>query len=75
MIDDMSLSDFISRVVARRQKEGRWEVRFNLPTGQEILLGVEDCYSEFEAKERCFLYLKERIEDRKMNRDAGRGLN
>jgi hypothetical protein len=59
--EDMDLSEFIGHVKAEERKTGFWVVKVPLANGTTSTLTIEDCYSEFDAKERAYLYLMERV--------------
>ncbi len=62
-MNDMTLSEFCD--VTKATKNGRnWEVSFTVVGGVVATLFVAECISEFEAKERAYLYLKDRIENK-----------
>ena len=69
MKEEMTLSEFMPLVKAREHDTSVWIVtvpfKDGSPTGDPVELTVDNCYSEFEAKERIFLYLKNRIENQK----------
>lgn len=62
---DMDLSKFISLSKAKEEKTGTWKVTITLINMKKSTLTVTNCYSEFEAKERTFLYLKTLLNNKK----------
>jgi len=58
---DMTLSEFITLSTARDNSDGSWSVGIILSTGQPSTLTIQNCSSEFDAKERSFLYLRSLI--------------
>lgn len=67
MIDkeDMSLSEFMAHVAAVDNGDGSWSVLVPVRDHPTVTLTVDNCTSEYDAKERGFLYLKQRIEEAK----------
>lgn len=62
MKHDMNLSEFIRISDARPVADSEdWVVTIVLKNGKLSNLTVSKCYSEFEAKERVYLYLVDRI--------------
>lgn len=59
----MQLSDFMQHdsVNAYNNDDGTWMVEITLPNLKIAKLVVEECSTEWEAKERTYLYLNERI--------------
>lgn len=61
---DIDLSEFMERVDAEPPAEApdEWVVTFTLAAGslkgEKVTLTILDCHSEFDAKERAFLYLR-----------------
>lgn len=61
---DIDLSEFMERVDAEPSAEvtDEWVVTFTIAAGslkgEKVTLTILDCHSEFDAKERAFLYLK-----------------
>lgn len=59
---DMDLSEFVQITEARAVPQTQdWIVVIPLADGTKSNLTVSNCYTEFEAKERSFFYLLERI--------------
>ncbi len=59
---DMTLDEFIDISEASCEKDNIWQVKiFYGEDGTEGILTIDNCYSEYEAKERSFLYLKNSI--------------
>lgn len=72
MKPDMDLSEFIGNSVAQQvPNTADWIVTIRLkdgsPEGKPSNLTVGGCYSEFEAKERAYLYLVDRIYNNQQN--------
>lgn len=65
----MTLSEFINLTQAWEESPGHWKVNVTLndgtPEGTDTVLNVDQCHSEFEAKERSFLYLLNAVHNRK----------
>jgi hypothetical protein len=59
--EDMDLSEFMEHVTAHESKAGEWKVKVPLSNGEVSTLTISDCYSEYDAKERSYLYLIERV--------------
>lgn len=60
----MTLSEFIQKCNAWSNGKD-YKVEIILYNGQPSVLTVVNCNNEFDAKERCFLYLTNLIEERK----------
>lgn len=71
-MEDMSLSEFLSHdaVKAWEQAKDVWKVRVKLGDGTLTHLTVSDCSSKFEAKERAYLYLKDKIDEYLYRKDV-----
>jgi hypothetical protein len=64
---DMGLSEFIGLTSAISVPQTNdWIVTMILANGAKSNLTVANCYSEFDAKERCFFYLLDRINSNKI---------
>lgn len=59
---EMNLSDFMNHAEARKIGDD-YEVVITLWDGKPVVLTIENCASEFEAKERAYLYLVELIKN------------
>lgn len=58
----MTLTEFIECSTANKiENTNNWSVEIILKNNTETNLTVIDCSSEYEAKERIFLFLNERI--------------
>ncbi len=57
----MSLTDFIQISKFRSGANKTGYVDIKLASGEKSTLTVNECYSEFDAKERAYLYLVDRI--------------
>lgn len=60
-MNDMILNEFMLLCEASQVMNNIWDVSFILKNGVRSTLTVYDCYSEYDAKERSFLYLNELI--------------
>lgn len=68
MKPDMDLSEFMQNTVARPLPGGDdWIVEITLKDMTKSNLTITNCFSEFDAKERAFLYLVERIYNKSEN--------
>lgn len=61
----MNLSEFIEKTTAY-EKGSEWVVEIPIPkSNKDGKVFVEDCSSEYEAKERAFLWLQEQFKNKK----------
>lgn len=58
----MLLSEFMEASVASNNHDGSWSVHITLVNGQPSTLTVDKCDTEYDAKERAYLYLLDLIE-------------
>lgn len=61
----MTLSKFIQVSTTKNLGHGTFEVYIVLKGGSRSTLTVDNCYTDYEAKERVFLYLTDRITNEK----------
>lgn len=59
--NDISLNEFVLLVEATDNGDGTWNVFMPLKVGAGVNLTVSECSSAYDAKERSYLYLMDRI--------------
>ena len=61
--EEMTLGEFMKLVKAWDNNNGSWSVELILKDETKSILTIENCTSEYDAKERAFLYLIDRINE------------
>lgn len=60
-INDMTLSEFIGHTDVSMDDDGAYRVKVPTAKGPILTIVIDNCYSEFDAQEKAFLYLQRRI--------------
>lgn len=63
----MTLNEFAELVSAKQKDANTWTVELTLRDLGKSTLVIDNCHSEFDAIERAYLYLLDRIENKNID--------